>query len=241
MTGVYQRYGQYRQHFIDYNSDQDADLGDEDGSAGAIHAIVGDDDDLDLGNGPELFASNTSFPELYLVRRTATNTLERLLFRWHVEQDAHLSTLPCDIATASGSGCHGRLQILRLDGTDIGLDHDASSGHITVRDGVIDTWVCHEDFDCPAIQFGGNTINIPTDIDDGWVDVFPDFINVKDLHFYVWPNKNPNYAWADQSETTQVNPYLRIDMTLGLSGKRRNQVRGVQPEYVFSTTINLTD
>jgi hypothetical protein len=43
--GFFQRYGQYSFQFIDYNSNYDADGGDENGDG----EIVGDDDDEYLG------------------------------------------------------------------------------------------------------------------------------------------------------------------------------------------------
>ena len=46
-----QRYGEYRQQFIDYNSNHNGDGGDEDGNGN----IRGDDDDKEIAMGPSAF------------------------------------------------------------------------------------------------------------------------------------------------------------------------------------------
>ena len=85
LTGTYQRYGQYRLQFTDYNGNSDDDtipfgaqLGDEDNDG----SIVNDDDDIELGEGPKVISNPMS--ELYLI-----NSLKkkRILFRWNYRPD----------------------------------------------------------------------------------------------------------------------------------------------------------
>lgn len=73
-----QRYGEYKLQFTDYNGNQDTDKGDEDG----VNGIVGDDDDVDIGDGPTVI--DNPMLELYLI-----NTLkkQRSLFRVTYKQD----------------------------------------------------------------------------------------------------------------------------------------------------------
>ncbi len=122
LSGTLQRFGEYRLQFTDYNGNQDDDapfvLGDEDGYNG----ITGDDDDIELGNGPIVVVNPMS--ELYLI-----NTLKkkRVLFRWNYKVDPNApSGFICTMAT--GSGCLGNVQMLRLDGKDIGWNHDGVVG-----------------------------------------------------------------------------------------------------------------
>lgn len=106
-----QRYGQYHLQYMDYNGNGDNDtlLGDEDGNGD----IVGDEDDRDIGDGPEVISS--SIPELYLYDPI---TKERTFFRWVFQTDTG-STSICD--TSTGSGCLGNIQVLKLKGFDVGM------------------------------------------------------------------------------------------------------------------------
>lgn len=85
LSGIYQRYGEYRQQFIDYNSNANSDsgglFGDEDGNGN----ILGDDDDEDLGMGPSAWSGSSGMKELYLIKKGSNP--ERTYFRWTLKND----------------------------------------------------------------------------------------------------------------------------------------------------------
>ena len=158
------------------------------------------EDDEDLGTGPEAFAAGTALPELYLINKTKL-PYERLLFRLNVRKDPGNLTA-CD-GTPTNTGCLSNLQVLRLSGKD------------TNNDGKTDSWVCNKDY-CPA---GSG----PVDGDAGWVDILPDYINVKSLQFYVSPNKDVSYAWKETSGISA--PYVRVALRIGFSAARRKTLK----------------
>lgn len=183
-----QRYGEYKLQFTDYNGNQDADSGDEDG----VNGIVGDDDDVDLGDSPTVI--NNPMLELYLI-----NTLkkQRSLFRVVYKQDPDAPPgYGCSFGVGNVSGCIGNVQVLKMNGKDIGINHDGSGTAFGTFDGDIDTWVCDPDWKCP----NGKTLTgsygiVPLNNDSDWVDLFPDYINVKSLRFYIYPLQNPWLSW----------------------------------------------
>jgi hypothetical protein len=64
---------------------------------------------------------------------------------------------------------------------------------------VIDTWICHKDWRCTGpIPFAGGVEmdRIATGRDAEWVDLFPDYINVKRIGFTAFPKKNPWKSWS---------------------------------------------
>ncbi len=151
MVGRPQRYGQYELQFFDANSNSDADLGDEDGNG----QIVGDEDDEELGTGPAAFAAGVPHQELYLIKKNATIP-ERLILRWTVTRDpnAPASATCASSATGAvtGSGCLGRLEMLRLVGRDYGTAHSGSVASSGRYDGKTDTWQCRSDFYCAGSE-----------------------------------------------------------------------------------------
>lgn len=89
--------------------------------------------------------------ELYLIRKNAAIP-ERLALRWTVSLDPNAPASATCTASATGavtgSGCLGRLEMLRLVGRDYGLAHSGSIASGGRYDGRIDTWQCRSDFYC---------------------------------------------------------------------------------------------
>ncbi len=232
-----QRYGEYRLQHIDYNGDAD-NKPDEDGNG----SPVGDADDKDLGSGPQVFDAASAFSsggwrELYLVRTFPR--FERTYLRYSVKRDPYLSgaAWPCDLATGSGAGCLGNIQILKMVGKDLGDNH---LGTLTgAADGQIDTWACDSAFDC-RLKVGAESL--PSGADGEWVDLFPEYVNVKSVAFYPWPNKDFRYAWEDAPDK-MANPFVRLRVTMGLSGKQRYLVKKFagDQDSTYATTINLSE
>lgn len=241
-----QRYGEYRLQFIDYNSDASSEnvsmsnpsWGDEDGNL----TIIGDDDDADIGTGPAAF-SGTVFAsgarELYLIKKFPQ--YERTYFRYSVKQDPFLTggTWSCDVTTGSGNACLGNVQMLKLVGKDFGYDHSGIG--LGANDGKIDTWICAPGFHCFQTIMGGK-YEIPTGSDAEWIDLFPDYVNVRRLEFYPWPNKEGRYAWREANPSLTMSPYVRIRITMAQSGQQRLlNKKSASAEQSYSTTIALSD
>jgi prepilin-type N-terminal cleavage/methylation domain-containing protein len=144
-----QRYGEYRQQFIDYNTNANGDGGDENADGN----IRGDDDDEDLGMGPSAFTGGIGMKELYLVKKGTQS--ERIYFRWTLQMDPNgpPGTI-CEMSGANmGSGnCLGNIQMLKLVGKDLGLSHSTSVASPGKYDGIIDTWACHADYNCTGVN-----------------------------------------------------------------------------------------
>ena len=87
---------------------------------------MGDDDDFALGSS-KVFGTG-AMRELYLINK---NQKTRLFFRWNIKQDPNAS-VTCVVTESQGktttnSGCVGNIQVLRLNGYDIGLSHSGIS------------------------------------------------------------------------------------------------------------------
>lgn len=226
----YQRFGQYAFQFMDYNANENSDswwlLWDEDWNWN----IRWDDDDEDLWIWPEAFSGN-EVKELYLLKKW--RIYERFLMRLNIKQDpkapnGYICTTP------TWTWCVGNIQILKLVGKDLWLSHSwtlSSSGKFDWR---IDTWQCHDDYVCKWPE------SMPNSIDDWWIDLLPDYINVKDFKIFLYPNKDYKLAWQEWNNDIIINPIIKLNMTLGYSWQKRRQLNWVDPIINISTSINLS-
>ncbi len=219
-TGMPQRYGQYEYQFIDFASDWNGDGN-----------IRGDQDDEHLGEWPVAFTGAENIKELYLI---SGDGKKRTFFRWNVMQDPDAPLwATCDASTATGSGCLGNIEILKLIWQDMGLSHNGVG--MGAYDGVIDTWKIDPAFAWWwDIVAGSNTINY-------WQGIFSDTVHVKDFKVFGYPNIDMNHAWKNDASDANVNPYVRIDMILTPSWKKRVQMKWEVPEIKISTTLNLVE
>jgi len=209
-----QQFWQYALQFIDYNSNYNADLGDEDGDWN----IIWDDDDEYLWEWPEAFSSS-EVKEIYLISADRKN---RTLFRW--------DTFPDE---AKPTEMRWTIKFLKLEWKDWWYNH--SKSWTWLYDWVVDTWIINKDFNgWTSTIAGSNTTNY-------WQPLFWDNINVTDVKFFAYPNKDLELAWKDASATTNIAPYIRIQMTLKPSYKARRWIKWKIPEIKINTTISLTD
>lgn len=217
-----QRYGEYAFQFINYWEDSN-----NDGN------IRWDDDDEHLGEGPTVFDVWSDVKEIYLI---SWDRRKRTLFRWSWKQDPSSnkpSSATCS-TTTFWSGCLGTIEMLKLSGKDIWFDHNATTWS-GIYDGIIDTWMIDE-------SYGVGTWTIAWSDDQSyWQPLFPDTMSVSDFRVYVYPNINTKYAWKDRSASSNINPYLRLSITLEPSWQSRVTMKGKVPKYTINTTINLTD
>jgi hypothetical protein len=130
------------------------------------------------------------------------------------------------------------IEFLKLQGQDYGEDHDVLvlDANNTQYDGKIDTWLIHDDFlssTTPVIA-GSNAVSY-------WQPLFTNTINVKNLQFFLYPNKNTQFSWKDNDSNILVAPYVRVSMELSPSWSIKRKIKGGIPTIPFSTTIHLTD
>ncbi len=233
-----QRYGQYGRQFIDRNSDNDSDNGDEDW----INGIIWDDDDLFIGVGPNAFqklVSSHKVWELYLINSAWD---ERTYFRWKVET-ATWWFVPtgaiCDYSNPENpqwEACQGTIETLKLQGKDYGYNHtsapdwDGSEG-----DGIIDTWIIHPDFNSASAE-----IVAWSTTDSYWQPVFPNSVNISNFELYVYPKKDLEYSWRDSDSSILVSPYIQMKYTISPSLKVQAKIIGEKPSVDISTTIQLS-
>lgn len=223
-----QRYWQYKLQFIDYNSNQDADNWDEDW----INWIIWDEDDENIWQWPESFTW-TDINELYLIKSWKTN--ERLYLRLKIIKDPNAWSLPCNFPAWTWSWCLWKLQILKLAWKDYWNDHDKTTNDWdwSFSDWIIDTWLCNK-------EYCWNEIILPN-IDAWWIDLLPSYVNVKNIKLKLYPNKNSLYSWNEDSQTININPYIKLNLTIGYSVERRSKLKWIDPQINISTTINLSE
>ncbi len=231
-----QRYGQYSFQFIDYNSNYDEDLGDEDGKNG----IIWDDDDEYLWVWPKVFDLSKNIKELYLIW---ANKKSRTLFRWTVKQDPYIDN-PNYVCNSSDwinftwSGCLWTIEFLKLEWKDWWLDHDILNSDKTGQyDWVIDTWLIDKDFS--SIKWKTNRVVAWSDNENYRLSLFPESINVKSFDIRAYPDQNLKDAWKQTG--IDISPYVRLNMVLTPSFKVKRKIKWKIPEFNLSTTINLTD
>lgn len=228
-----QRYGQYSFAFLDYNSNYNNDNGDENGDG----SIKGDDDDEYTGFGPEIFPANSVQRELYLM---SGDKRKRSYFRFSVKKDPYApSASSCSIDNANvmtGSWCIGTIEVLFLEWRDWWMDHNPILNDATGNDGVIDTWIVS-----PALTAWSQVIAGSQSMEDFRVPLFPESIHVEDFKIFLYPNKDLDKAWKENTADSNISPYVRIWYTLSPSWKSRRNIAGKIRKIPFSTTINLTD
>lgn len=233
-----QRYWEYSFQFIDYNSNADIDLWDEDW----INWIVWDDDDEFLWRWPIAFSWWTDLKELYLIWWSKTT---RTLFRWNVKEDPNKPAAEtCSINWSNiitWSWCLWTIQMLKLDWKDWWMDHEewTPDPDKTESDWVIDTWVINWDFD-PNFNWT-NYIIAWSNTNNYWLDVFPDTINIIDFKVFLYPNIDSSLSWKESNSDVRLSPYVRINISMLPSWKTRRWLKWNPSPMSFSTTISLTD
>lgn len=232
----YQRYWQYQFQFIDYNSNMNDDttqcwwwkpLWDED----CDWNIRWDDDDENLWIWPQAFSGN-EVKELYLIKKWKIS--ERYLFRLNIIQDPKAPPTSTCNSNWSWTWCLGNIQILKLVWEDLWMSHTWTSNNPWLYDWIIDTWKCNKDYNCAWNNW------LPSWTWSEWINLLPEYINVKDFRIFLYPNKDNRLSWKEDVDNIAINPYIRINMTLWYSWERRRKINWINPLINISTTINLT-
>ncbi len=223
-SGSYQRYNEYSLQFIDLNSNFDDDkdnnwntlLWDEDWD----WVRYWDDDDEYLWIWPVAFQWN-EVNEIYLI---SANKIKRTYFRWRTFPDEWKNTEK-----------RGTIEILKLEWKDWWRDHIFWWPWPTQSDWIVDTWIFDKNFT------GWSEIIAWSDWKNYWQPLFWKNINVSDVRFYLYPNKDLSLSWKDLDSKINISPYLKIKMTLSPSYNARKWFKWKIPKIKINTTINLTD
>jgi prepilin-type N-terminal cleavage/methylation domain-containing protein len=182
--------------------------------------------------------------ELYLIN-IAGNT-RTILTR--VEKDVNGDTI-------------GKIAELKLAGEDFGRDHinggDSYNGLKLTDpncapdedegDGLIDSWLCAQDYPCKRDQVSPSSTNPscegythlasndPTGTNYSFVDISPNALNVVDLKFLVAPGDDPWKAY--NMNDVQIQPNVTIQMTVEASPKLVATTTNRPPSITLTTTI----
>ncbi len=127
-----------------------------------------------------------------------------------------------------------RYWILKLEGKDWWVNHSSWSISTGNFDWIVDTWIID-----PTFWTGSEIVVAGSNNYDYWQPLFPDTINVSDVKVYVYPNIDVKHAWKDTSDKNNINPYIRLSITLEPSWKKRSGMQWEIPKYTINTTINL--
>jgi hypothetical protein len=93
----------------------------------------------------------------------------------------------------------------------------------------------------PAFSPGTQIVAGSLNMESYWQPLFSDTIHVKEFKVFAYPNVDVKNAWKSNLQDANINPYVRIDMTLTPSWRKRAQMKGTIPEIKLSTTINLVE
>ncbi len=213
-----QRFGQYAANFYTYKTDADG-----------VDGIIGDYDDEDPGLGPVAIPDNGKPKELYLIKRTSSG-VERLIIRNRFVDDPSW----CPMGGNTGS-CRWQLEMLKLKGSDEGLNHDGVTGS-GVFDGIIDTWRCHPDYTCAGVLAW--TSNLPLGTGSEFVPLLPPTISVLNWQLDVAPIKDGNRSWRERQYSQAQS--VRLTVTLWWSNVHKQTLKnGKEKTITLSTLINL--
>jgi len=247
IRGSQQFYGQYRSQFIDYNSDADNDLWNENNSTKVFENFLGDSDDLFLGSWPSAFTwsstNSWSVQELYLINK---NSNIRTFFRWNVDNDPYApsSSICSWTQDMTWSWCLGTIEVLKLEWTDDGYRHGVHNGFLPGwywdDDWEIDTWLIHSDFLTWSV-IGDDRIYAWENTYSYWQPIFSDTIHVSNFEVLAFPNKDPEFSWRDTDPSLRVTPYVQVKITLQPSWKVKRQIKWDFPSTEIITTIQLSD
>lgn len=235
-----QRFWQYSFLFIDFNSNKNddkskcgwnSDFWDEN----CDWNIRWDDDDENIWESVKAFSwevFENEVKEIYLI---SWDNKKRTYFRYTVKKDPYNPNTICDTALTS-SWCLWNLEILKLVWKDRWMLHSTWTTSTWMYDWIVDTWIIDPEFTSweEIIAWSSKDIWF-------WQPIFPETINVKKAKFFIYPNKNKKLSWKSIDQNIDVNPYLRMELILTPSWKKRWQIKWKIPELNISTTINLTN
>ena len=222
-----QSFGQYFWQFRDVKKDVDS-----------IAGARNDDDDENILKWPMAIEDTNNVQELYLISQNGTS---RIFIRRALLESGDRNNDGLTWETDSENLY--TLQILKLKWFDAGNNHDFDINNSSgVYDGEIDTRACDyaQGFVCngSGINWIYSGYNLPLDENDGRVNLFQKNITISNRNISISPNKNPQYALAE--DNAQINPYFTLNFTSKLYGQIRQKRLGMASIDEFQTTIQTT-
>ncbi len=225
LTGQ-QSFGQYRWQFRDVKNNVDS-----------VPWAQNDDDDENVMQWPSAIDNATGIQELYLISQDGKS---RIFIRRVLLETGDFNN---DNFASGDSEYLYTLQILRLRGFDAGSNHDFDTTSSSwVYDGKIDTRACDysQGFIC---QWSGiwqlyTWYKLPSDQNDGRVNLFQKNITISDRNLIIYPTKNPQYALAE--DNVQINPYFTINFTSKLYWNIWQKRLGIANIDTFQINLQTT-
>ena len=205
-----QSFGQYRWQFRDVKNDVDS-----------IPGAQNDDDDENVMKWPSAIEDTNNTQELYLISQDGKS---RIFIRRALIESGDWNH---DGIISGDSEKLYTLQILKLRGFDAWDNHNFDTTNSSwVYDGKIDTRACDyaQWFICTWAGIGSwiyPWYHLPANENDGRVNLFQKNITISNRNLIIYPNKNPQYALAE--DNMQINPYFTINLTSKLYGKIRQK------------------
>lgn len=225
-----QSFGQYYWQFRDVKKDVDVD---------SVPGAWNDYDDESIMRWPSAIEDPANVKELYLISQ---DDKSRILIRRALIESGDWNHN--GITGDNDSEKRYTLQILKLRGFDAGNNHDFNITNSSwVYDGKIDTRTCDyaQWFICSWTEIN-NTIypwyKVPSDQNDGRVNLFQKNITISNRNLIIYPTKNPQYALAESN--VQINPYFTINLTSKLYGEIRQKKLGIQNIDTFQISLQTT-
>lgn len=228
----FQSYGQYALQFLDALQDVDFAPG-----------PVGDNDDLELWDGPDSFTQDQTWwvQELYLISKDHKKRIlirRSLIESWDRNWDGIIGNVATDNLFT--------LQILKLTSFDAGTQHNfdpnSSSG---VFDWAIDTRACDlsQGFICNGTGVGPvfSGYKLPSDADDGRAPLFGSDLTISDRYIQIEPTKDSSLAYKNNA--AQINPTIKLVVTFQpywrARGKRLTRGWLDQQQLTLQTTFAI--
>lgn len=221
-----QSFGQYRWQFRDVKNDADT-----------VAGAGNDDDDENVMKWPDAIGNATGVQELYLISQDGKSRvfIRRVLIEsWDWNHDGVISGDSEKLYT---------LQMLKLRWFDAGNNHDfTTSSSSWVYDGKIDTRAC--DYAQWFVCNGKNIselytgYKLPSDQNDGWVNLFQKNVTISYRNLTIYPTKNPQYALAENN--LQINPYFTMNFTSKLYGSIRQKRLWMANIDTFQISLQTT-
>ncbi len=198
-----------------------------------VKDITVDEDDEELweilgNNITGAIADPNNIQELYLISHDWKN---RLFFR------RKLINWTWDFAQY-------KIQMLRLRWFDAWQKHSFTGISEWSYDRHIDTRACDTSmwfyWSGASVWWAYAEYNLPTDVDDCWVDLTYWNTSVPTRNLSISPLNDPDLYWADSSH--QINPYMKILLVNGVYLPTSNSDSSINSFNIpIETTINMKD
>lgn len=157
-------------------------------------------------------------------------------------------TVTNELIVVNGTGDRRTIvtrELLEEGSSDYRLSKVVLSGSDSDADGVVDAWVCTEDYTCSdTYSCGLDDCSIPSDGDltdtdsasgSDFMPFTPSTVNVEYFYVVIAPLEDPYRAFAE--EDSQIQPGITVFLTLSLSEDYPDRVIGEEPSLSVQRTF----